>query len=203
MGTRRTTALVTPARPICSCGAGGGWSQQAYLKASNTDGGDQFGQSVAVSGDTVVVGAIREDSNATGVDGDQSNNSINDAGAAYVFVRSGGGWSQQAYLKASNTDGGDLFGHSVAVSGDAVVVAAVLENSNATGVDGDQANNSPGDAGAAYMFGLGPSQVLIDIKPDGDPNSIIVNNRNKNGVIPVAILSDAGFDASSVDPSTV
>ena len=84
-----------------------------------------------------------------------------------------------------------------------MVVGAWREKSNATGVDGDQANNSPGDAGAAYMFGLGPSQVLIDIKPDGDPNSIIVNNRNKNGVIPVAILSDAGFDASSVDPSTV
>ena len=137
---------------MCSCGAEGGWSQQAYLKASNTDGGDQFGRSVAVSGDTVVVGAWREKSNATGVDGDQANNSPGDAGAAYMFVRSGGGWSQQACLKASNTDGGDQFGQSVAVSGDTVVVGAIREDSNATGVDGDQANNSPGDAGAAYVF---------------------------------------------------
>ena len=59
--------------------------------------------SVAVSGDTVVVGASEEDSNATGVNGNQSDNSAVDSGAAYVFVRSGTNWSQQAYLKASNT----------------------------------------------------------------------------------------------------
>ena len=74
------------------------------------------------------------------------------AGAAYVFVRSGGSWSQQAYLKASNTFDNNLFGSSVAVDGDTVVVGAPGENSNATGVDGDQANNSAGDAGAVYVF---------------------------------------------------
>ncbi len=63
--------------------------QQAYLKASNTDAGDKFGSAVSVSGDTVVVGASDEDSSATGVNGNQSNNSANRAGAAYVFVRSG------------------------------------------------------------------------------------------------------------------
>ena len=82
------------------------WSQQAYLKASNTGADDAFGCSVAVSGDTVVVGAIGEDSNATGVNGNQSDNSAYDSGAAYVFVRSGTTWSQQAYLKASNTGAG-------------------------------------------------------------------------------------------------
>ena len=51
------------------------WSQQAYLKASNTEADDLFGVSVAVSGDTVVVGALAEDSNATGVNGNQSDNS--------------------------------------------------------------------------------------------------------------------------------
>ena len=84
--------------------SGTSWSQQAYLKASNTEDGDQFGYSVAVSGDTVVVGAI-EDSSATGVNGDQTDNNARSSGAAYVFVRSGTTWSQQAYLKASNTDG--------------------------------------------------------------------------------------------------
>jgi hypothetical protein len=68
-------------------------------------GDDVFGLSVAISGDTVVVGAFAEDSNATGVNGDQSNNSAPASGAAYVFVRSSGTWSQQAYLKASNTGG--------------------------------------------------------------------------------------------------
>ena len=61
---------------------------------------------MAVSGDTVVVGAHGEDSNATGVNGNQADNSASDSGAAYVFVRSGTTWSQQAYLKASNTGGG-------------------------------------------------------------------------------------------------
>ena len=63
------------------------WSQQAYLKASNTEAEDRFGTSVSVSGDTVVIGANREDSNAMGVDGDQGNDSAFDSGAAYVFMR--------------------------------------------------------------------------------------------------------------------
>jgi hypothetical protein len=67
-------------------------------------------------------------------------------------VRSGGDWSQQAYLKASNTGAGDWFGYSVAVSGDTVVVGAWEEDSNATGVNGNQADNSAPDAGAAYLF---------------------------------------------------
>src|SRR5207244_1078890 len=116
---------------------GTNWTQQAYLKASNTDGGDFFGWSVAVSGDTVVVGAWGEASNATGVNGNQSDNSGRAAGAAYIFVRNGTNWSQQAYLKASNTgQGEELFGHSVAISGDTVVVGARGEASNATGVNG-------------------------------------------------------------------
>jgi len=128
------------------------WSQQAYLKASNTGAGDRFGFSVAVSGDTVLVGAIREDSNATGVNGDESNNSAQDFGAAYVFVRNGTAWSQQAYLKASNTRAGDAFGASLAISGNTVVVGAYGEDSNATGVNGDESDDSAGFAGAAYLF---------------------------------------------------
>ena len=104
---------------------GGVWSQQAYLKASNPAEIDDFGFSVAISGDTVVVGAFGEDN-----------------GAAYVFVRNGGVWSQQAHLKASNTDEFDGFGFSVAISGDTVVVGALQERSNATGVNGNQGDNS-------------------------------------------------------------
>ncbi|MFN0112273.1 MAG: HYR domain-containing protein, partial [Blastocatellia bacterium] len=132
--------------------SGGMWSQQAYLKASNTGGSDLFGHSVAVAGDTVVVGAFQESSNATGVNGDGADNSINASGAAYVFVRSGTMWSQQAYLKASNPDESDSFGVQVAVAGDTVVVAAYREGSNATGVNGDGMNNLAYDAGAAYVF---------------------------------------------------
>ena len=128
------------------------WSQQAYLKASNTKAGDSFGASVAVSGDTVVVGAHAESSRATGVDGDASNNDSPNAGAAYVFVRSGTTWNQQAYLKASNTEAGDSFGISVAVSGNTVAIGAESEGSHATGINGSQSNNDALNAGAVYVF---------------------------------------------------
>ena len=137
---------------------GASWSQQAYLKASNTDPLDVFGASVAVSGNTIVVGANWEDSAATGVDGDGSDNTASDAGAAYVFERDDTAWSQEAYLKASNTDAGDQFGTSVAVSGDTVVVGARLEDSAATGVNGDASNNSTENAGAAYVFAPPPPE---------------------------------------------
>jgi len=136
--------------------SGTNWSQQAYLKASNPGANDYFGRSVAVSGDTVVVGAHLEDSSTTGVNS-TPNNSATDSGAAYVFVRSGGVWSQQAYLKAGNTGVGDQFGESVAVSGDTVVVGAAAEDSSTTGVNSTP-NESASNAGAAYIFsGLGPA----------------------------------------------
>jgi drug/metabolite transporter superfamily protein YnfA len=130
---------------------GNSWSQQAYLKASNIPESDRFGISVAISGDTLVVGAPQEWSDATGVNGERTN-SAEFSGAAYVFVRSGETWSQQAYLKASNTGEGDQFGVSVAISDDTVVVGAYGEKSNATGVDGDQLDDSLTYAGAAYVF---------------------------------------------------
>ncbi|WP_193213421.1 choice-of-anchor D domain-containing protein [Luteolibacter marinus] len=132
--------------------SGSTWSQQAYLKASNTDGGDRFGWSVAIDGDTAVIGAPWESSNATGVNGDQANNSLSQSGAAYVFTRTADTWSQQAYLKASNTQTGDEFGDVVAVSGDTVVIGTEQEDSNATGIDGDGGNNIASRAGAAYVF---------------------------------------------------
>lgn len=131
----------------------GVWSQQAYLKASNAGSGDQFGLPVALDGDTLVVGARFERSAATGIDGDQSDNSLPLAGAAYVFARDAqGGWSQQSYLKASNTDGNDLFGGAVAVYGDTVVVGARQESGGSTGVDGDDTTNTAVNSGAAYIY---------------------------------------------------
>ncbi len=128
------------------------WSQQAYLKASQVSANDAFGYSVAVAGDTVVVGAIYEDGSATGVNGtvDELDSG---AGAAYVFVRSGTTWSQQAYLKASPACAIDQFGYSVAVSGESVIVGCPYETSSATGVNCTPIQNS----GAAYIFtGFGP-----------------------------------------------
>ncbi len=147
--------------------SGTNWSQQAYLKASNTGTDDSFGNAVALSGDTLIVGAHREDSNATGVSGKQSDNTATNSGAAYVFVRNGTNWSQQAYLKASNTGQGDEFGLSVAVSGGTFVVGAPYEYSNATGLNGNGSDNSIVVAGAAYIFGSLSAAPLLAIVPDG------------------------------------
>ena len=130
----------------------GVWSQQAYLKASNIGAGDNFGTSVALDGDTLVVGSPFESSNATGVNGNQADNSASGSGAVYVFTRSGGVWSQQAYLKASNAEAGDNFGTSVALNGNMLVVGSPFESSNATGVNGNQADNSASGSGAVYVF---------------------------------------------------
>jgi hypothetical protein len=133
---------------------GSTWAQTAYIKASNTQEGDQFGGSVALSNDTIAVGAIGEDS----LGPVETDNSTNEAGAVYVFVRDAGSWRQQAYVKAFNAGGtmfpgdGDLFGWSVALQGDRLVVGAIGEGSNAIGINGDANNNDEPYAGAAYIF---------------------------------------------------
>lgn len=129
------------------------WVQQAYLKASNPDVSDDFGVSIALWGDTLAVGADREDSAAVGVNADgEDDNSATSSGAVYVFGRSKGVWSQAAYIKASNTEESDGFGTSVALSNDLLAVGADGEDSAATGVDGDQDDNSHSSAGAVYVF---------------------------------------------------
>ncbi len=109
-----------------------------YLKASITDAGDRFGTAIAMSadGDTLAVGALEEDGNGT--NGNQADNSASNAGAVYVYVRAATGWTQQAYVKASNTDAGDDFSRSLALSGDGrtLAVGAPYESSAATGVNG-------------------------------------------------------------------
>jgi hypothetical protein len=132
------------------------WTQQAFIKASNPQRQDWFGVRIALSGDgnTVAVGAPNEDSAAKGINGNQDDNSAAEAGAVYVYRRSGTTWTQQAYVKASNTDAGDEFGSSLGLSADGrlLLVGARGEDSNATGVNGNQADNSVRDAGAAYLL---------------------------------------------------
>ncbi len=134
------------------------WTQQAYIKASNTGQTDTFGISVCLSGDSLAVGAPNEASVAKGIGGDQADNSGVGAGAAYLFTRTGTTWTQQAYIKASNTDARDTFGFSVALSGDTLAVGAPDEGSNAKGINGDQTDNSAfisgtgQGAGAAYIL---------------------------------------------------
>ena len=115
-------------------------------------GCDQFGSAVALSDDgtVMVVGSPFEDS-----DGNlESDNSIDDSGAAYVFVRSAGDWSQQKYLKAENPGVKDLFGSAVAISGDGntLAIGAFGEDGGADGINGDQLDDSELSAGAVYVF---------------------------------------------------
>ena len=139
-----------PARCTCSR-IRAAWGQQAYIKASNTEAFDFFGVSVAL-------GADGEDSLAFGVggdvSGDQLNNFASHSGAVYVFTRAGSAWSQQAYVKASNTRTGDAFGISVALAadGNTLAVGAGGEDSVATGVGGDPLDDTATDAGAVYLY---------------------------------------------------
>jgi len=92
------------------------------------------GPSVAIFGDTMVVGARRRTAMRRAIDGNQADNSALNAGAAYVFVRSGTTWTQQAYLKASNSAASDQFGYSVAISGDTIAVGAIGQSSSSGAV---------------------------------------------------------------------
>jgi trimeric autotransporter adhesin len=130
------------------------WSQQAYVKASNPTGDDQFGFSVAVSGDgnTLAVGAIFEDGGSAGIN--QPVNEIGtNSGAAYVFTRSGTTWSQQAYIKSFQPTGDDNFGWSVALNtdGNTLAVGAWLEDGGNAGINQPVNEISP-NSGAAYVF---------------------------------------------------
>lgn len=123
----------------------------AYVKASNTDAGDAFGTSVALSasGTTLAVGAPRENSGNSS----KNDNNANDAGAVYVFTYDGTAWIE-AYVKAERPDVDDLFGTSVALSADGLTLAvgAASEDGNARMINGDQTNNGAPAAGAAYVF---------------------------------------------------
>ncbi|MDC3988437.1 FG-GAP repeat protein [Polyangium jinanense] len=113
--------------------SGAEWSQQAKIQAADAAGGDWFGYSVALAGDTALVGAANDDASMF----------VTDAGSAYVFVRSGAVWSQQAKLVAADAAVNDWFGNEVALSGDTALVGAHYD---------DHAGGT--SAGSAYAFVL-------------------------------------------------
>jgi len=151
----------------------GKWQQQAYLKASNPDttytyGGDKFAHELQLSadGNTLAVGARREQSAATGINGDQSDNSAYEAGAVYVFVRVGEHWQQQAYIKGHNTSENHGFGGNLSLNADGNILAVGATR---------QGSAETGDinSGAVYVFersnGIWQQQSYLkgDIKPRG------------------------------------
>ena len=106
----------------------GGWIQVQKLTAADGAAGDSFGYSVAISGDTAIVGAYYDDDNGA------------DFGSAYIFQRDAGAWSQVQKLTAADGATEDFFGYSVAISGDAAIVGAYRDDDNGS------------NSGSAYLF---------------------------------------------------
>jgi hypothetical protein len=164
-GNQRDNSVYASGAVYVYLRQGDSWTQQAYVKASNPGQSDHFGSSVALSrdGNTMAIAAHWEASGATGVNGNQNDNSIPQSGAVYVFTRTGTTWTQQAYIKASNTGkagegqlagDGDQFGFSVALSGDGntLAVGAISEDSAAQQINGNQGDDSAQSAGAVYVY---------------------------------------------------
>ena len=157
-------------------------TETSKLTAFDGAANDEFGISVAVDVDTIVVGAHQHDLNSNPDAG---------AGAAYVFARNSGVWGQTAKLTASNGDSGDGFGISVAVDGVTVVIGAYLDNRvddivkmmgsvyvfiSQSGVWSETLNLNAPDAASNDRFGysvaVGGGNLLSGAPPsDDDPGS--------------------------------
>jgi hypothetical protein len=136
--------------------SGSTWVQQAYIKPTTIHAGDWFGNRLALSGDgnVALIGAPLEDNDAQGINGNERGRPAEEAGAAWLFSRSGATWAQRAYIKGSNTMKRDEFGSSLALSRDGrtLVVGARLEAGGAKGVNADARDRSVDGAGAVYVF---------------------------------------------------
>ena len=109
---------------------GSAWAQEAKLVSNHSANGDRMGESIAIDGDVIVVGAPGYDQLAT------------DTGAAYVFRHVLGLWFLEQRLTAADANAGDDFGASVAVDGDLIAIGAPRDNQGAS------------DTGAVYLFGF-------------------------------------------------
>ena len=154
---------------------GTNWTQQAKIIPNDGAANDLFGYSVSLSGDTVIVGSYFDDDNGT------------DSGSAYIFTRTGGTWTQQAKITPNDGAAVDVFGVSVSVSGDTVIVGAVFDDDNGTnsgsayiftrtgGTWTQQAKITPNDGAAVDVFGVSVSvsgdTVVVGSYQDDDNGS--------------------------------
>jgi hypothetical protein len=132
--------------------AGASWTQEARFQPPAVENFDQFGWSVAISGDVVAVGAPFEESGSTGINGDAANNTLNGAGAVYIFRRSSGLWSQDAYVKPGHQlSMGMNFGTALALRGTTLIVGAAAERGTNSGINPTPMSGSAA-SGAAFVF---------------------------------------------------
>jgi hypothetical protein len=159
--------------------SGSNWYQEAKLVASDGETGDLFGWSVAISGDTVLVGAKEDDEKEA------------NAGAAYVFRYEGGIWKQKQKLMASDGDAEDWFGASVAIEGNLAIISAY------------QDDDMGADAGSAYVFQFNGSSWVEQSKlmaPDampGDNFGWSVAISGDAAMVGADLADDAGSDAGA------
>lgn len=152
----------------------GNWSQVQKIVADDRAAADLFGSSVAISGNSAIVGSYQEDENPSG------GNTINNAGSAYIFERDGNGiWVQKQKIIASDRTISDRFGISVSISGASAIVGSYLQDFDETG------GNYRSNAGAAYIFERDGNNNWIQTKkitaPDRDANDYFGESVNING----------------------
>lgn len=177
-----------------------------YFKASNTGGGDEFGIDVALSadGNTLAVAAKNEDSDADGINGDETNEDAREAGAVYIYVNNAGNWQKQAYIKAGISTAGDFFGASVSLSADGNILAVGATELFSTGTvyifkrDGmiwlqtgaDKADVTGADSfGAAISLSNDGTTLAVGAPQEDNPNTGVAAVDNMNG----ATLSGAAY----------
>ena len=125
---------------ITTLSFGQNWNEVIKATASDRGQGDNFGISVAISGNYAIVGAFFEDQDTSGA------NSLSESGSAYIFENVSGTWIFQQKIVASDRAQGARFGVSVAISGDYAIVGADSEDKDSSGA------NAIASAGAAYIF---------------------------------------------------
>ena len=126
----------------------GNWTQVKKLVSSDRAQDDEFGYSVAIDGDFIVVGAKEEEEDAT------NSNNLSSAGSAYIFNRnSSNQWVEAQKLVASDRAVGDTFGYAVSITENSAIIGAYKEDHDSAG------NNFLTESGAAYIFERGTNGI--------------------------------------------
>ncbi|MDB4089417.1 gliding motility-associated C-terminal domain-containing protein, partial [Flavobacteriales bacterium] len=165
----------------------GNWSQQQKIVASDRDGSDEFGFSVSISGNKILVGANKEDHDASG------GNSASGAGSAYLYeLKTIGGWNQISKIVASDRQSSDLFASSVSLDGNTMIFGASGEDHDTSGL------NSMSDAGSAYIFEIAYSNSSIDSLTLTECDSFVSisgNTYSATGIYYDTIITSNGCDS--------